>query len=78
MFSYTICNYADKVLFRKQCLALEKHIPNLEKGSYLHNVDDSMIQVYKHPKGEIKVFNDTEVDALYIDSDFDLQPYFAK
>jgi len=78
MFSYTICNCADRELFRKQCLALEKHIPNLEKGIYLRDVDDSMIQIYKHPRGEIKVHNDTEVGALYIDAEFDLRPYFAK
>ena len=78
MFSYTICNCADKDLFRKQCRALEKHIPDIEKGLFLHDVDDSMIQIYKHPKGEVKVFNDTEVDALYIDSEFDLRPYFAE
>lgn len=78
MFSYTIYNCADKELFYRQCQALEKYIPDIETRLFLYDVDDSMIQIYKHTKGEIKVFNDTEVDALYVDSDFDLRPYFAK
>ena len=76
MFSYTICNYADKEIFRKQCAALEKHISGIRKGIFLHDVDDTMIQKYSHPKGAIEVLSDTEVGAVYIDSDFDLRPYF--
>ena len=78
MFSYTICNYADKEIFRKQCVALEKHISGIRKGIFLHDVDDTMIQKYNHPKGIIEVRSDTEIGAVYIDSDFDLCPYFKK
>ena len=76
MFSYTICNCADMELFREQCRALEKHIPDIQKTKFWHDVDDTMVQEYEHPKGTILVKNDAQVDALYIDSDFDLLPYF--
>ena len=78
MHSYTICNCADKEIFRKQCAALEKHIPGLQKEIFLHDVDDSLIQKYSHPKGMIKVMSNTAVDAVYVDSDFDLLPFFKK
>ena len=38
----------------------------------LVDVDGSQIQVYKTPSGEIVVFNDYEVDAVYVDSDVNL------
>ena len=78
MFSYTICNRADKKIFRMQCAALEKYIPGLQKEIFLHDVDDSLLQKYCHPKGMIKVVSDTVVDAVYVDSDFDLLLYFKK
>ena len=76
-YSYTICNYFAPEWFGKQCMALEKHIPQLEKISLLEDVDGSQYQKYKHPNGEIEVANDYMVDALYIESDFGIEPYFS-
>lgn len=76
-YSYTICNYFAPEWFDKQCSALEKHIPNLKKHNLLEDVDGSKYQKYDHPRGEIEVANDYEVGALYIDSDFDIEPYFS-
>ena len=36
----------------------------------------SLIQEYQHPMGKIFVINDHQVDALYVQSDFDLKRYF--
>ncbi len=76
MFSYTICNRADMALFFEQCRALEKAIPELQKKDLLHDVDDTITQIYNHPKGTVIVKSDTQVDALYVDSEFDLMVYF--
>jgi len=76
MFEYNICNQADAEIFRKQCHALEKNIPNMSVGEFLEDVDGSLIQLYTHPNGNISVRNDTQVDALYVTSEFDLLPYF--
>ena len=67
-YSYTICNYFAPEWFDKQCAAIEKHIPDLKKHD---------LQKYDHPRGEIEVANDYEVGALYVDSDFDIEPYFS-
>ena len=75
-YSYNIYDQPDDELFYKQCAALEKHIPNLTKEYPLQDVDGSLIQIYYHEKGEIVVFNDYDIRALYVDSDFDLEPYF--
>ena len=77
MFDYTVCTQADVALFRKQCAAIEKNIPNLEKQDLLEDVDGTLSQRYDHPKGSIVVKNDMQVDALYVTADFDLLPYFS-
>ena len=41
MYNYTICDQPDSKLFEKQCLALEKHIPNLMKEDLMEDVDGS-------------------------------------
>ena len=75
-YSVTICNQPDEILFEKQCAAIEK-IPHVKKAKLLEDVDGSKHQYYNHPKGEISVVNDFYVGCLYVDSDFDLSPYFA-
>lgn len=78
MFDYTICNYADRVLFEKQCRAIEQNIIPLQKDNLLEDVDGTLVQKYQHQKGSIVVKNDRQVDALYVQSDFDLRPYFQQ
>lgn len=76
MYKYTICNFADEEIFYRQCRALEKHIPDLKQGRFLDCLDDTLVQYYQHPKGRIEVRNDADVDVVYVDSEFDLHPYF--
>ena len=77
MFDYNVCNQADQELFYKQCAAIEKNIPNLQKHEVLEDVDGTLFQRYSHERGVILVKNDIQVDALYVTSDFDLLPYFS-
>ena len=76
MFEYNICNQSDEQIFRDQCRAIEKHIPELIKSDLLVDVDGTLVQKYRHARGLIVVKNDVQVDALYVLADFDLLPYF--
>ena len=78
MFDYNICDQADPDIFYKQCRALETNIPGLKPFKLLEDVDGTLMQRYKHDSGLIIVMNDTEVDSVYIISEFDLLPYFKK
>ena len=76
-FHYTICNAPDKELYARQCAALEKYIPSLMKGKELEDVDGSLSRLYYNSGKELMVSNDYYIGALYIDSEFDIEPYFA-
>ena len=45
------------------------------KKRLLEDVDGALIQSYEHPRGEIDVYNDEQLDELYLRSEFDLRPY---
>lgn len=77
-FEYTICTQPDEELFKKQCAAFEKKFPNLVKFIRLEDVDGSAWQTYHHEKGDFEVVNDCNIGCLYVESDFDLEPYFKE
>ena len=78
MYKYTICTEADKKVFENQCRALETHIPGLLKEKRLHDVDGTEIQEYKLDDKTISVYNDVHIDAVYIESGVNIEPYFEK
>ena len=78
LFHYVICKWFDENIFKQQCKALENRFPEMEKEKLLEDVDGSAWQLYHHEKGNIKVGVDYQVGYVYIDSDFDLIPYFEK
>ena len=75
-YFYAICDTPDELLFQKQCAAIEKNIPHLKKLPLLEDVDGSSYQEYHRPDGIINVCNDFCFGGLYVESDFDLLPYF--
>ena len=77
-FEYIICRQFDADLFQKQCAALEKYIPNLKREPLVEDVDGSQYQHYQHERGEIVVANDYDIGCLYVESNFDLLPYFSR
>lgn len=77
MFSYNICTQADENVFRKQCAALEKNIPEIQKVSMLEDVDGSQTQIYNLNGQQIKVCNSYYIDAVFIDSEAELESYFG-
>lgn len=72
MFSYTICKAADDTVFQQICTKIETEVEQLKKERFLIDVDGSMVQTYTVGNKKIEVFNDYEVDAVYIDSGIDL------
>lgn len=76
MFTYNISKVADKKAFSDTCAAIESKIPQILKEDFLEDVDDTTIQIYSANGKKIKVFNDYEVDAVYIDSEIDLSEVF--
>ncbi|MFF2754332.1 hypothetical protein ACFVR1_11385 [Psychrobacillus sp. NPDC058041] len=76
MFDYTICNQADEKIYNKQCLALEKNIPDIKKGERLIDVDGSEVRTYLLQGSEISVHNDYYINAVYIKSEIELRQYF--
>lgn len=76
MHHYLICNVADVDIYRKQCVALEKHIPGIKRVEELHDVDDSRFMIYLLGSGKITVKNSIFDDSVYIDSEIPLEPFF--
>ena len=76
MFSYNVSKNADKKAFDRICSSIESNINIEKKEKCLKDVDGSQIQIYKTTDGQIKVYNDYEVDAVYVDSEVNLQNLF--
>ena len=72
MFSYTISKEADRGEFKQTCELLENALNDIQKEKLLEDVDGSMIQYYSADGAEIRVYNDYEVDAVYVDSQINL------
>lgn len=77
MYEYNICSQADNDIFQRQCLAIEKHVPNLKKDPLLIDVDSSLVQVYRVDKSTIHVYNDVSTNAVYVKSDIPLESFFS-
>lgn len=76
MYEYNICNKADEEIFIKQCMEIEKNIPEIKKLEILTDVDESKIQKYLLNGKEVKVYNSYYIDAIYIESEIELTRYF--
>lgn len=75
-YDYNICTVADEEIFRKQCIALEKNIPNLQKEQLLEDVDGSQTQIYTLNSKEVTVHNSYYIGAVYVQSEVELTQYF--
>lgn len=78
MFHYSICTVPDEEIFKKQCVALEKHIPHLLKKDLLKDVDGSKTQIYTLDGKKISVHNSCYIGSVYVDSEEELTQYFKK
>lgn len=73
MFSYTVSKTASGKAFAKACSTIESHFKGISKEKPLVDVDGSTIQIYHKGEDSIKVYNDYEVDAVYVDSEVELK-----
>ena len=78
MFTYNISKNADEQAFAYTCSLIEANIDSISKEKLLIDVDGSKIQIYETAQGKIKVFNDFEIDAVYVNSDINLEWLWCK
>lgn len=72
MYKYTFYKEADKEKFKEACKKLLHGMDNLIANEPIIDVDGTIIQKYTSPNGNIMVSNDYEIDAVYIDSEVNL------
>ena len=75
MFNYTVAKEADNKAFLNACAKIEKEVKPLKKEKLLVDVDGSLIQVYYTDNKKIKVLNDYEIDAVYIEAEKELSNF---
>lgn len=76
MYSYNVAKSVDKEAFNKACADIESQFRDIEKEKLLVDVDGTQIQIYSKGSSRIKVYNDYEVDAVYVDSEISLSSIF--
>lgn len=72
MYKYNISKSASNSEFKNICDIIEKTIKDIKSEKPIVDVDGSVIKIYSRSDLSIKVYNDYEVDAVYVDSDIDL------
>lgn len=72
MFTYNIAKNADIKEFKRACSLIESNMKEAKKAELLTDVDGTSIQIYDTKDGKIKVYNDYEVDAVYVDAEMNL------
>ncbi len=72
-YSYNIRPETDEKAFKKICKIIESKLKGIEKEKLLIDVDGTLIQIYYFYGEKIAVYDDYDVDAVYIDSDVDLE-----
>ncbi len=77
MFSYNIEKETSEKKFTEACKKIEEKVNDIQKDELLEDVDGTQIQIYYKNKRKIKVMNDYEVDAVYIDSEISLDDIFS-
>lgn len=78
VYDKTYNPYADQDKFFEVCAEVESKVPNLVKDRLLQDVDGSNIQSYNCKGKAITIFDDYEVDAIYLESEIDLTEYLGK
>ena len=72
MFKYNISKHASNSKFKSVCGKIEGAMKDFKHEEPIIDVDGSVIKIYSKEKLKIKIYNDYEVDAVYVDSDVDL------
>lgn len=77
-YSYTLCPDNSPSAFRAACEKIERTMPHLAKQPLLTDVDGATVQTYEGVDGwRIVVYDDYDVGAVYMLSDFDPKQAFG-
>lgn len=76
MFDCTIARKNDVDAFNKAVMLLDKAFPDAKKEKLLIDVDGTLLQIYHLSDGYIKVCDDYDVGAVFVESDHDLSSLF--
>lgn len=78
-YDYTIYPENSPRIFKELCYELEQKIPEIKRGRLLIDVDGSTIQLFyvvdRFGTKEISVFDDYDVGAVFIKSQYDLDDF---
>ena len=77
MYSYTLAMEIDNQVFLAACKKIEKSFPSARKEKILIDVDGSLLQDYYINGKRIRVQNDCDVYAVYVDSEVDSNAIFV-
>ena len=75
MYDYGIYPRPDVKLFYAQCEKLEDKLRGFTKKPPLEDVDGTLIQIYRYPRGRVIVKNDEMLGDVHVESEFDLEPF---
>lgn len=75
MFSYNIAKSYDTSAFVRTCSLVETNLQDYKKERLIKDVDGTTIQIYESNGKKIKVYNDVEVGAVYVDSELNLNSF---
>lgn len=77
-FDYTVWKDNSPQEFKRACSAIELVFPDADKEKLLVDVDGSTIQVYALNGKKAIVYDDYDVGAVYVKSEFDLSAALAQ
>ena len=76
-YDYTVYPENSSETFKKVCELIEKKYPKLLKDDLLIDVDGSTIQIFGVEPKEIIIYDDYDIGAVYVKSDFDLSGFMT-
>lgn len=77
VYGYTISQEANEAAFQNACKKIEHFLPQWDKHALLTDVDGTLIQTYHKDNRSVDVFNDYEVDAVFVDAEIKLDDIFG-
>ena len=72
-YTYNISPNINKEAFYNTCKLIEENVKDIIEAEYGEDVDGTQIKLYSTEYGQIVIFNDYEVGAVYIESQIPLK-----
>lgn len=68
IYEKTISKKYNSKIFHDFCESIDYQKHGLKKNDLMIDVDGTMIQIFQNGNDKIKIVNDVEIDAVYVDS----------